>query len=374
MPSEYQQLLNTSVVRLDPGTISRNCKKSRLYSQVFCFEVNLRHSLQTGDLVLVLETLDSPNPSNKSSNVCFFDIYDQFPVIIQGSFGKNITNILHTKYLTNLFPKGCLLKSKSDNYKWDTAELSILFQKSNIEPKHFLLHFNSCQRFGQENLRKPLDGLGKLAWRRETQSMLEYRQSFLPPALWCSYTPPSSAGEPFSAQAHHRPGLILGGAGGKTGNLYNTNIRNLLRLLLNTSEMLAGETSCHTIANIARRGAFCSHTNWAGLWKFIHNFLNQEIHLLQRRDELLVEEVDFPLYHHQVYHDCRVLSSHIESRPQISVESPPEVVDFLLHHHDHHDPLLQSLHCIQDELAVLLVDFLQLDGCIHFHFYPGSLS
>ena len=55
VPSEYQQLLDTSVVRLNPGTISNNSKKSRLYSQVFCCEVFLKHSLQMGDLVLVLE-------------------------------------------------------------------------------------------------------------------------------------------------------------------------------------------------------------------------------------------------------------------------------------------------------------------------------
>ena len=73
---QYQPLLNTSVFRLTPGTISRASKKSRLYSQTFCFEVNLTSSLQLGDLALVLEWLDEPN--NVKSQICTINNFDEF--------------------------------------------------------------------------------------------------------------------------------------------------------------------------------------------------------------------------------------------------------------------------------------------------------
>ena len=55
---EYQSLLNTAIVRLNPRTVSKKSKKSRVYSQTYVFEVSLTTGLQLGDLALELEEIN----------------------------------------------------------------------------------------------------------------------------------------------------------------------------------------------------------------------------------------------------------------------------------------------------------------------------
>ena len=72
---KYQPLLNTTIVRLNPGTVCKISKKSRLYSQTFVFEVSLDTSLQLGDLALELERVDEPKSVN--SQICIVNHFDE---------------------------------------------------------------------------------------------------------------------------------------------------------------------------------------------------------------------------------------------------------------------------------------------------------
>ena len=312
MPPQYQPLLNTSVVRLTPGTISRASKKSRLYSQTFCFEVNSTSSLQLGDLALVLERLDEPN--NLKSQICTINNLDESSgcksnsfsnlILQKGTFRKNLN--LHGKYLIDSLPKISLLKLNSQYM--GKAEISKVVQRSNFEPKqvllsHFLLssisslHFKSCGLLCQENPRTLRDGPNNFAWKQEILSRyLGHQKSFGSASLCISVQLFSTSG-PFLNQVCHRPGLTVVCEGERNENPCVKKHENLTSLKLLTSKKLAGLTSGRTTGGAAHQAFSYSRIGLVGPQRLECNFQSPELHLRCKVDGQLDEEVHMHANH-----------------------------------------------------------------------------
>ena len=297
VPEKYIKLLDTNVVRLQPGTISKNANKSRLYSQTFCFEINLQNSMKIGELVLELDKLyHCKNAPTANSKICNYEILEQpkslsiykqkAKVIVKGFFGVNINSI--KKYckgydisLLSKTPKNrCLLKHIE-------AELSIKYcnMNRNFEPKvKCEMQLSSQERkYGPGIPRMRLDCPCNPEWQKLKHSVSHRHETGFPIAFLYKYQLQLSKASRALTPSCRILESFLSERSNKDENPYEYKIKINLNQIFITLKKKARMPSSQTTLSRVHPNVSCNHTDlWVRLWKPTRNCQDQRVDLHQQ--------------------------------------------------------------------------------------------